>query len=183
MTYSPLAGITQSCSSSDSAGIAAIYLNKTINIVSCTIASDAMSAITIQTAGVYKKFEFVINKEARKAKFNVKTVSKNGNVSYPVTIDWSVRAMDKDVRKGIVDFVNEAKCGVVGIVQLLNGQLWSFGLESVSPYTANPLFAGDGEWNSGEMPGDDNTSSLQLVCTATEHPYPLTNLAVLTAVI
>ena len=156
-----LTGITRDCLGNNG-GIRKVWLANYDNVASLTVASGAITAITMSNSEKFKLYEFARNTSSLSSNYAVN--AENGTSYVESDLLMVFNRMDTSKRLEIVAL---AQGNLVAIVEDNNGNKWYLGKDF--PVTIN---AGDGQ--TGTARADRNGYSITLRDESAELPFPFT---------
>lgn len=156
-----LTGITRDCLGNNG-GIRKVWLANYDNVASLTVASGAITAITMSNSEKFKLYEFARNTSSLTSNYAVN--AENGTSYVESDLLMVFNRMDTSKRLEIVAL---AQGNLVAIVEDNNGNKWYLGKDF--PVTIN---AGDGQ--TGTARADRNGYSITLRDESAELPFPFT---------
>jgi len=156
-----LTGISRDCLGNNG-GIRKVWLANYDNVASLTVASGAITAITMSNSEKFKLYEFARNTSSLSSNYAVN--AENGTSYVESDLLMVFNRMDTSKRLEIVAL---AQGNLVAIVEDNNGNKWYLGKDF--PVTIN---AGDGL--TGTARSDRNGYSITLRDESAELPFPFT---------
>ena len=156
-----LTGITRDCLGNNG-GIRKVWLANYDNVASLTVASGAITAISMSNSEKFKLYEFARNTSSLTSNYAVN--AENGTSYVESDLLMVFNRMDTSKRLEIVAL---AQGNLVAIVEDNNGNKWYLGKDF--PVTIN---AGDGQ--TGTARADRNGYSITLRDESAELPFPFT---------
>lgn len=156
-----LTGITRDCLGNNG-GIRKVWLANYDNVASLTVASGAITAISMSNSEKFKLYEFARNTSSLTSNYAVN--AENGTSYVESDLLMVFNRMDTSKRLEIVAL---AQGNLVAIVEDNNGNKWYLGKDF--PVTIN---AGDGQ--TGTARADRNGYTITLRDESAELPFPFT---------
>lgn len=156
-----LAGITRDCLA-NIGGIKVVYLANAADVASVTLASGAITAVSMVSTKVFHKYEFSRNTSSLSSNYAVS--AENGTAYVESDLLMVFNRMDTTKRLEIVAL---AQGELVAIVEDNNGNMWYLGYDE-------PIVINAGDGLTGTAKGDRNGYSITLRDTSAEMPYPFT---------
>lgn len=156
-----LTGISRDCLGNNG-GIRKVWLANYDNVASLTVASGAITAISMSNSEKFKLYEFARNTSSLSSNYAVN--AENGTSYVESDLLMVFNRMDTSKRLEIVAL---AQGNLVAIVEDNNGNKWYLGKDF--PVTIN---AGDGQ--TGTARADRNGYSITLRDESAELPFPFT---------
>jgi len=126
------AGFTKSSSCSRIAGVKTIYAADVTDAVSLTktSAADAYASVTLTTAGVWRKYEFKEND----AELTETLEGQDGAFQWVQAINFNLPGMSKTLQTIKKDFAAASGCGMILVVELLNGTKFFIGYSETAGF-------------------------------------------------
>jgi hypothetical protein len=118
-----LIGFTKVCSVANSGGIAAIYGAKAADVTSFTLTVNDYSAVTMDGANLFKKYEF----EQDMAELRLNGANEGNAFIQTQEVEMQLNRMSTTLRASIEELVKESLCGMIFIVKDNNGVMWVVG--------------------------------------------------------
>lgn len=156
-----LAGIARDCAT-NMGGIKTVYIANAADVSTVTLTSNVVTAITMETAKKFYKYEFSLGTSSMTSTWQVS--AENGTKYVETDLVMVFNRMDSTKRLEIVAL---AQAELVVVVEDNNGNMWYLGYEE-------PVMMSAGDGNSGTARGDRNGYSVTLRNTESELPFPCT---------
>lgn len=167
----PLVAISKAACPEARAGIRKLYVTECANVDSVTIASGAISAITMESTGVFVPIDFELNT----AFFNQekKRVNGKGSVIVTQTIEFS--------EEGILQATNDAlkalnaSCCLHVIVKTNTGKMWYAGISRDGEgnlIISEDMRTGDGSVVTGASQENDSAMTKETLVAKTRWYAP-----------
>lgn len=148
------AGYTKVCEAR-SGGLVEIYFANVDDVTSFTLTTDQYSAVTMEVAKVFYKYEF----EQDTAELRENGTRENGSTQYTHELEFLIAKLSTDARKAIQALFDCSPCGLIAIAKDNNGKMWVLGY-SESFLKERPLKALTDTTTSGVALTDQNGSTV-----------------------
>lgn len=159
-----LTGFKKTCYKS-SGGVLTIFLAEREKFKSATLdaESEAYSAITMETGGIFVKYEFAEDE----AEFKEELKYENGSVSVVKSIIFKIPNMNGTSRKAVSEIADASFCGMVSVVKTPNQEAFVVGYgEDVK--LERPLRISQSSGTTGKKMGDARGEEVTLTCEHSE---------------
>lgn len=156
-----LAGITRDCAT-NMGGIKTVYIANAADVATVTLTSGVVTAITMETAKKFYKYEFSLGTSSMTSNWQVS--AENGTKYVETDLAMIFNRADSTKRLEIVAL---AQAELAVVVEDNNGNMWYLGY-------FEPVMMNGGDLQTGTARGDRNGISVTLRDTAPELPLPCT---------
>ena len=169
------AGFSKVCVA-NAGGLKNIWLANRIDIAAAgfTLTSSEYSAVTMESAKVFFKFEF----DDDSAEFRPNASRENNTTLVKTEIEMAQSGLSTLMRDSLQEMLDTSPCGLIAIVEDSNSVKWVVGysenFNSTSAVQGRPLRAASVEATSGKALSDSNMATTILACDNNELPRVFT---------
>jgi hypothetical protein len=172
----PLAGYVRVCQAK-SGGIRKLYLTEKANVLGFTLTGEIYDAVTMNGTAVFYLYEF----EQDTAEYKVATAFENGSKKVTHDIEVKLDYLLTASRTEIEAIADASHCGLVAIIEDMNGQAWVVGY-SEAMLLDRPLRLLTAEGTTGKGLTDSNGDILKFQSIDTQRARAFTGTVPVTAV-
>lgn len=153
-----LTGLSNTCGTGNTAGIAKFWLAPKDDIADITFdVNGKVDSITMVGGKIFYVYEF----EEDTAFFNQPLTINKSNIFIKHTLQWENAKMDTTKRNELMNLIECSLCGLVGIIKDNNGILWFSGVKydsETDTWSFKPLKAisSDGGQTGANPESDEN---------------------------
>jgi hypothetical protein len=164
-------GFTKSSSCSRIAGVKTIYAADRTDVVSFTktSASDAYATVTMTSAGVWRKYEFKEND----AELTEALEGQDGAFQWTQQINFNMPGLSKTIQKIKKDFASASGCGMILVVELLNGVNFVIGYSETGGFLF-PAKLTESDSTSGRAMTDNPGATISIAAMSPEPMWTFT---------